>query len=127
MTLIITLTIIMKNREIFSTGLSAFCGLTVLAVTLFNTEMKLWLMEHWMVVVFFFGLFLVSLSLISIWVRFILTGIIKEYYIPLNNEVNDLRKKFNNLIESGTDTAEFTGIKKRIAQSLLIRLLRFFI
>jgi hypothetical protein len=117
----------MKNREIFSTGLSAFCGLIVLAVTLFNTEMKLWLSEHWMVVMFFFGLFLVSISLISIWVRFILKGIIKEYYIPLNNEVNDLRKKFNNLIEAEPDTTVFSGIKNRIARSLLIRLLRFFI
>jgi hypothetical protein len=117
----------MKNREIFSTGLSAFCGLIVLAVTLFNTEMKLWLMEHWMVVMFFLGLFLVSLSLISIWVRFILKGIIKEYYIPLNNEVNDLRKKFNNLIEAEPDTTVFSGIKNRIARSLLIRLVRFFI
>jgi hypothetical protein len=117
----------MKNNELLSTWLSGFCGIIVLAVTMFNTEMKLWLMEHWMVVIFFFGLFLVSISMISIWVRFILKGIIKEYYIPLNNEVNDLRKQFNNLIDSVPDAAEFSGIKTHIVKSLFIRLLKLFI
>jgi hypothetical protein len=117
----------MKNKELLSTGLSGFCGIIVLAVSMFNTEMKLWLLEHWMVVMFFIGLFLVSISLISIWVRFILKGIIQEYYIPLNNEVNDLRKKFNNLIDSVPENTEFSGIKKDIVKSLLIRLIRFFI
>jgi hypothetical protein len=77
------MTKIMKNKEIIPAVISAFCGLTVLALTLFNKEMKIWLMDHWMVVMFFFGLFLVSLSLIAIWVRFILKGVIKNYYSAL--------------------------------------------
>jgi hypothetical protein len=117
----------MKNKEIISTGFFAICGLLVLSITLLNTEMKLWLKEHWMVVMFFFGLFLISLSLISVWVRFIFKGIFKEYYTPLNNEITDLRKKFDNLVESGTGTADFFGIKNRIARSILMRLIRFFI
>jgi hypothetical protein len=117
----------MKNKEIISTRLTAFCGLIVLAVTLFNAEMKLWLMEHWMVVVFFFGLFLVSLSLISIWVRFILKGIVNEYYLPLNNEIAALRKRYDNLAEKNQEAELLSGIKSSVARSILIRLIRFFI
>jgi hypothetical protein len=117
----------MRNREIISTGLSAFSGLIVLGIALFNPDMKQWLLEHWMVVIFFFGLFLVSLSLISLWVRFILKGIIREYYLPLNYEIADLKKRFDNLIESEADTSAFSGIKNRIARSILLRLIRFFI
>ncbi len=117
----------MKHKEIISTALSAFCGLIVLAVTLFNKEMKLWLMEHWMVVLFFLGLFLVSISLISIWVRYILKGIIKEYYIPLNREIAALRKKYDNLAEQDPETDLLAGLKNSVAKSLLMRLIRFFI
>ncbi len=117
----------MKNKEIISTGLSAFCGLIVLAVTLFNTEMKLWLTEHWMVVMFFFGLFLVSLSIISLWIRFILKGIINDYFIPLKNEIAVLWKKYDNLSEPDPATELLTGIKNSFARSLLIRLIRFFL
>jgi hypothetical protein len=117
----------MKNKEIFTTGLSALCGLIVLSVTMFNSELKLWLSEHWMVVMFFFGLFLVSLSLISVWVRYIFKGIFKEYYIPLNNEISDLRKKFDTLIDSESGDQDYAGIKGRIVRSILYRLIRFFI
>jgi hypothetical protein len=121
------MTEIMKNKEIISTVLSAFSGLIVLALTLFNKEMKIWLSEHWMVVMFFFGLFLVSLSLIAFWVRFILKGIIKDYYIPLNNEITILRNKYDKLIGPDPETALLTGLKSSVVKSLLIRLIRFFI
>jgi sensor histidine kinase YesM len=117
----------MKNKEIFSARLAAFCGLIVLSVTLFNTEMKLWLMEHWMVVIFFFGLFLVSLSLISIWVRFILKGIINEYYLPLTTEIAALTKRYDNLAGKNQEAELLSGIKSSVARSILIRLIRFFI
>lgn len=118
---------IMKKKEIISAGFSAFCGLTVLAITLFNKEMKIWFLEHWMVVVFFFGLFFVSLSLIPFWVRFILKGIIKDYYIPLNNEITVLWKKYDKLVEFDPGTVLLAGLKNSVAKSLLIRLIRFFI
>jgi len=121
------MTEIMKKKEIVSAGFSAFCGLTVLAITLFNKEMKIWLLEHWMVVMFFFGLFLVSLSLIAFWVRFILKEIIKDYYIPLNNEITDLRNKYDKLVEPDPGTALLAGLKNSVAKSLLMRLIRFFI
>jgi hypothetical protein len=80
-----------------------------------------------MVVVFFFGLFLVSLSLISIWVRFILKGIVNEYYLPLNNEIAALRKRYDNLVGKNQEAELLSGIKSSVARSILIRLIRFFI
>jgi hypothetical protein len=117
----------MKNKEIISTALAALFGLIALVVTSVDAEVNGWLKEHWMVVVFFFGLFLISLSLISLWVRFILKGIIKDYYIPLNNEINALHKKYDSLAETDQEKALLAGLRNSVAKSLLIRIIRFFI
>ena len=117
----------MKNRGIILIVFPALCGIIVLTVTLFITEMKLWLMEQWMVVFFFFGLFLVSLTLIAIWVRLILRGFINDYFLPLNKEIIDLRKKYDNLADPDPETNLLSGLKNRLAKSLLVRIIRFFI
>lgn len=117
----------MKNKEIISTLGTALCGLIALVATLLNPDVKIWLKEHWLVVVFFFGLFLVSLSLISLWVRFILKGLIKDYFIPLNNEINALHKKYDSLAETDQEKALLAGLRNSVAKSLLIRIIRFFI
>jgi hypothetical protein len=117
----------MKNREIIFTVFPALCGVIVLAATLIITEMKLWLMEQWMVVFFFFGLFLVSLSLIAMWVRFILRGLINDYFLPLNKEIIDLRKKYDNLADPDPETRILSGLNNSLAKSLLVRIIRFFI
>jgi hypothetical protein len=108
----------MKNKEIIFPALG---GLIVILLTMFNTEVKLWLVSHWRIILFFFGLSLIALSIISWWIRFVFNRIWKEHLDAYTNEISGLNKKIDNVIESYSTTAIFAGITNRISRDFIYK------
>jgi hypothetical protein len=119
----------MKNKKMISKlVLPIIGGAVVMIMSIFSSDLRIWLMDHWRVLVFLLGLFIFSLAIITLWIRSVFNDLWDEQVEELqkrDNSINDNFGQLNKRIDTLTDlcslTSRSTGITQRISLDFIYK------